>query len=468
MQEKGRGNNLKEKAEKHETNNQKKPKVNKKTKLISLFILLLLIIAGGYIAYTKYYIPETTKYTASLFKENNVLIEELTFKEGSYINLLNDKGEVDKTIKLKNNNETIKLQEDPEEIIDTWEIEEKINKKDKFYQRDILYFELTPKYRDKKDLILTFKADDDKANILENEQVADYIKVGYKKDTPITDYFADLEIDKDFKGDWYIDNDKVNNETKIDKATDLVFKTYQDKNNNNIDDFTETFTIKFETNLEQEIPEKVVKWEETINLPELKDDTKVFFEWYSDKEYKNKITENDKITSDMTLFAKIIPFEEVVNKSVSNPIDRKDIALQVKRMLDKRNSKVDEVYNKEIEEKEKEREALINYNKENNIIMQDLETTIDLHNLDHNKLHLITFTTPLNDFIYSIIAPYGQTIKITNEYGELYKEYAVRHDTTITLDEDKLIQGGNELEEYHSEYRKINNTIFIKIQPITK
>lgn len=87
--------------------------------------------------------------------------------------------------------------------------------------------------------------------------------------------------------------------------------------------------------------------------------------------------------------------------------------------------------------------------------------------MEHNKIYLINFVDTSNNFIYSLVAPYGQTIKVVTDNGNLYQEYGVRHNTTIVLDEKRLLSSENDLEKYHSEYREINDTVFIKIQPIT-
>ena len=85
-----------------------------------------------------------------------------------------------------------------------------------------------------------------------------------------------------------------------------------------------------------------------------------------------------------------------------------------------------------------------------------------------NKLHLINFLDPSNNFLFAFVAPYGQNIKVTDDLGRLVKEYAVRQQTHIILDEKKLISSGSELDNFHTEYKQVNEAVFIKVQPITK
>lgn len=446
---------------------EKKKKIAKISIVVA--IILILITLGTYLGYQKIYLPSKTEYKVKVFEDNELFLNELTFKEGSYIQVLDQNENAKKKINLNKDNKSITLEnvDNIDNLIfDTWEIEKKTKEKDKFYKNDIIYFNAKPIYHEKDDFVLNFLADK-KATILSKGQEVTYLKKPYKVDTSIIDYLPEVNTEKDYKGDWVVEDTKIDKDTKIEKDSILKFKTYQDKNDNKIDDFTEEFTVDFITNIEQEVDPKVVKWEETIELPILEDESKIFYEWYVDKEYKREFTEKTKVVDNLTLYAKVKSFKEIINDTIEDPIDRKDIAMQVEQMLEKRNQNVNLVYNQEVEEKEKERKALKEYNEENKVVTQNVEVEINLHNMEHNKIYLINFVDTSNNFIYSLVAPYGQTIKVLTDNGSLYQEYGVRHNTTIVLDEKKLISSENNLEKYHSEYREINDTVFIKIQPIT-
>lgn len=435
-------------------------------------ILIVIIILGGYFGYQKIYLPSQKENTVEIYGDDNLLVDEVVFKKNSYIQILDENEKTVDKLELSQELEKLTLEkaEDSDQLFfDTWEIEKKVDEEDK------IYFVAKPLYEDKEGVLLTFITDQ-KSTLVSNEKEIKYVRKLYKEGVSLTDYLPDVVIKENFKnnfkGKWMIkDTDKdqeINEETEIKNDTTLEFKTYQDKNNNEVDDFTEEFTVSFVTNLDEEKEDRKVKWEETIDLQDLKDDKKIFYEWYSDEEFKEKFTENIKITDDITLYAKIRDFEEVINNTINDPIDRKDIALQVQKIIDQRSKEVDLNYNREIEEREKEREELKKHNEENNVIMQDREVEINFHNTDHNKLHLITFLDTSNNFIYSLVAPYGQTIKILNENGNLVKEYGIRQNTTIILDKKILVSNTGEFEKYHSEYRQINDTIFIVIQPEKK
>lgn len=443
---------------------------NKKMKIIllSLFSLFILIVSGYYI-YREYYLPSKTDYTVEVYGANDIVYDTLTFKEDSYIQVLNETDEVVKKIQLKEDMKNIILEgKDTDNLIfKKWEFEEKKEEKEEFYKRDISYFNAKPVYIDKEDFILTFETDE-KATLISDKQKVSFLNSPYKKDTDITTYFPEVLVDEDYKGKWFIAENEVDKDTEIKENSKLEFKTYQDNNDNSIDDFTEEFKVDFVTSTDEEVESKVVNWEETIDLPILEEENKVFYEWYSDKDFKNEFTEETKITNDLMLYAKFKNFEEVIKESVNDPIDRKDIALQISKMLKVNNQLVDESYKKEIEKKEQEVEETRKYNEENNIVSQNIEVEINLHNMAQEKLYLINFVDPSNQFIYSIVAPYGQTIKVLNENGNLYKEYGVRQNTTIILDNDTLLSNSSDLDEYYSEYREINDTVFVIVQPVVK
>lgn len=438
-------------------------------KLSLSMISLMIIIIGSYFGYTTYYLPSKTGYNIEVYGDNEMLYDKITFKKGSYIQLLNKDNQLVEKIYLEDTNKlTLKNANDTEDLLfKKWQIEMQVAEKERFYQKDIIYFNAKPIYEQKENYILTFKTDE-QATLFIDEQEISYFRTAYKRGDNLTRYLPKININEHFKGHWYIGDLKIDNDTTIEKDSELIFKTFQDKNNNNIDDFTEKFTINFITNTDDKISNKVVKWEETIKLPVLTHESKIFYDWYQDIEFKKRFTDHTKVTENLTLYAKLEAFDDVINKTIDNPIDRKDVALQVEKILAVKNNEIDENYKKEIKEIELKREEIKKHNEENNIITRDSQIEVELHNTKHSKLHLITFIDPLGDFIFSIIAPYGQTIKILNENNILYKEYAVRQNTTIVLDENNLIDNSKKLHKYDTEYRQKNETIFIKIKPITK
>lgn len=338
------------------------------------------------------------------------------------------------------------------------------------FKRDEVYYTAKPTYLESEDFVLTFMTDE-RSRFFENEQPISSLSKPYKAGEPVTHYLPEPTIDEDFKGYWTLNHEAVTDETVITGNSVLEFQTYQDKNDNGIDDFSEAFTVNFVTNTGEEIESQVIGWEGTIGLPQLqtlKEENKVFYDWYSDEQLTNVVTNESKVTSDMTLFAKTESIPEIINTTIEHPITRKDIAVEVQSVLHEQNHKVDEKFTAEILKEEKERKALKAHNKANNILSEKVEQVTQLHNLGQNKLYLITFLDPLNQYLYSIVTPYGQIIKVVYEDGRLYKEYAVRQDSTLILNQETLLTESNDLDRYDFEYRQINDSVFIKVQPVGK
>lgn len=406
----------------------------------------------------------------SIFKDNGIKINELSFKESSSLKILDEQGEFVNEIDLTEEIGEVTLyaaSSTKSLLLDDWEFEEKVLENG-FLQRDEIYYTAKPMYLEKQDFVLTFITDEH-SRFYEKDQPLNYVSQGYKTGTNLQNSLLTPSIDSDYKGFWTIEGHEITDETVIYEDTVLEFRTYQDKNDNGIDDFSEEFELHFVTNTEEEIESRVVTWEETIDLPvlqTLKEENKVFYDWYADEQMTEVFTSETKITNDMTLFAKVEYIPDIINTTIEYPISRNDIAIEVQKVLNEQNKKVDEGFNQEIQETEKERAEVKAYNEENNIVNNNVEQVVQLHNLGQNKLYLITFLDPLNNYLYSIVAPYGQTLKVVYEDGQLYKEYAIRQDTTIVLDQKVLLTESNELERYDFEYRQINESVFIKLQPV--
>ena len=441
----------------------------KKIRKARLFGVILILLLIGYFAYNNIYLPSQKEYTTKVYSDNNLLIDQIKFKKNSKIQVLNEDESIKNEIDLNKDTKKIIIQEQKKEnlLLSNWEIKEAIKKEEKFYKKDLKYFIAKPLYIDKQDYVLTFKGDQ-RSSILENNKPVKYTTKPYKKDSAINDYLPEVKIIENHNGNWFIGNTKLSKDTKITSDTTLTFKTFQDVNDNRLNDFTEKFKVSFVTNIDKKIEDKIVSWEGKVPLPKLQSKEKVFYDWYLDKELKNKVEENYKISKDTTLYAKTKDFKKIVNTTVKNPINREDVSIQVKNILGEQNETVDIKYNQELEKKEKEREEKKKYNMENKVATENIELVLNFHNLNQDKLNLVTFLDSSNKFIYSMIVPYGQRIKVLDENENLYKEYGIRQNTTINLDEKELVSNSNTLDKYNSEYRQINDTVFVKIQPEIK
>ncbi len=450
--------------------NDLKKRKSKKALLIGIAIIVVsvVLLIGASIGYNKVYLPSLKDVTVSIYKDNGVKIDQLAFKEKSYLQILDEQYQVIERIDFDEQTHEVTL-DSHSPLLKDWEIKKKVQENGLF-KRDEVYYTAKPTYLESEDFVLTFMTDE-RSRFFENEQPISSLSKPYKAGEPVTHYLPEPTIDEDFKGYWTLNHEAVTDETVITGNSVLEFQTYQDKNDNGIDDFSEAFTVNFVTNTGEEIESQVIGWEGTIGLPQLqtlKEENKVFYDWYSDEQLTNVVTNESKVTSDMTLFAKTESIPEIINTTIEHPITRKDIAVEVQSVLHEQNHKVDEKFTAEILKEEKERKALKAHNKANNILSEKVEQVTQLHNLGQNKLYLITFLDPLNQYLYSIVTPYGQIIKVVYEDGRLYKEYAVRQDSTLILNQETLLTESNDLDRYDFEYRQINDSVFIKVQPVGK
>src|SRR5699024_6767013 len=131
---------------------------------------------------------------------------------------------------------------------------------------------------------------------------------------PISEVLPTIEVKEDYNGDWTLNDNVIENDTEITEDSEISFQSYQDINNNNLDDLTESFTIEFETNAEQNIEAvENISWEETVDLPIVEDDNLIFFDWYTEPELENVFTSETKVQNDLTLYADMKNLNEVVN-----------------------------------------------------------------------------------------------------------------------------------------------------------
>ena len=466
-----------EKEKSFENNKDEKSSKKRSIFIVSLIVVLLLLSFGVYYFYQKIYVPMNEDYVVSLKAQNEKFIDEITFSKYDYIEIKDINNETVETIELtKDLNERTLL--DPidyeDEIFNEWLLSERNDTREisifNLFEisTDITVYEVTPAYQEASDFVLTFRTDEN-AKLIDDEQEVTYVRIPYQAEQPISEVLPTIEVKEDYNGDWTLNDNVIENDTETTEDSEISFQSYQDINNNNLDDLAESFTIEFETNTEQNIEAvENISWEETVDLPIVEDDNLIFFDWYTEPELENVFTSETKVQNDLTLYADMKNLNEVVNESVVTQITRKEIAIQVENLLNDRNELVDEAYQTILEQEELEREELKQFNEENNIVEQQTPTIVQVDNSDKNKLHLITFLDPSNNFLFAFVAPYGQNIKVTDDLGRLVKEYAVRQQTHIILDEKKLISSGSELDNFHTEYKQVNEAVFIKVQPITK
>ena len=258
-------------------------------------------------------------------------------------------------------------------------------------------------------------------------------------------------------------------------------KFYPDYNENDIDDRTEEITVKFVTNSEQKFKDIKTHVGKQIQLPTLKKKESVFMGWYTDQEFKNKFTDNI-LTESQTLYAKWEKAEKVIKDAQSKPITDKDISDQIERILKERlqeynNSNVVKTPNSNVNAARTPSNGTTsnpsNGNSgltvpptyEGNTGTTFKETKYVFANKNIGEEFMVKFFEKDGGFLFSIILPYGKTLKVYDENENVRGEYAVRHDTTITLDTKDYVNDNSLLLGFDSREVRVNSTQITEVFP---
>ena len=301
-----------EKEKSFENNKDEKSSKKRSIFIVSLIVVLLLLSFGAYYFYQKIYVPMNEDYVVSLEAQNEKFIDEITFSKYDYIEIKDINNETVETIELtKDLNELTLL--DPidyeDEIFNEWLLSERNDTREisifNLFEisTDITVYEVTPAYQEASDFVLTFRTDEN-AKLIDDEQEVTYVRIPYQAEQPISEVLPTIEVKEDYNGDWTLNDNVIENDTETTEDSEISFQSYQDINNNNLDDLTESFTIEFETNAEQNIEAvENISWEETVDLPIVEDDNLIFFDWYTEPELENVFTSETKVQNDLTLYA---------------------------------------------------------------------------------------------------------------------------------------------------------------------
>ena len=252
------------------------------------------------------------------------------------------------------------------------------------------------------------------------------------------------------------DKDKVNADLREYKAT-----FYPDYNDNNKDDRMEDIVISFETNTTTKFDDKKIKVGETINVPKLLKENHVFLGWFSDSAFKNPVDVESKMLESMKLYAKWSTSDDLTSSDLTVTIRDKEISDQLENHLYDRHKKLD----LELDEKALNDKDEIQKIKEETT-MTVVHKKIDNRNVGRN--YLMKFYDTQENFLFSIVLPYGKTVKTMNESKTKVNEYAIRQTTTITLDEKDFVNLGSELDKYEVRNVQSNATEIVEVYPVIK
>lgn len=259
-------------------------------------------------------------------------------------------------------------------------------------------------------------------------------------------------------------------------------KFFPDYNDNNIDDRTEKITVKVVTNSDEAFKDIATNVGKQFSLPKLKKKDHVFMGWYKDDEYKEKFTD-DVFTESLTLYAKWEKVDKVITKAEKKPITDKDISDQVERILDerlRRNNNASQSPNNASQSPNNASQSPANQPKtsDSELVIEPIkpsyegntgssfkETKYVFNNKKLGQEHMVKFFEKDGGFLFSLILPYGKTIKLYDENDSPHEEYTIRQDTTITLNTGDYINEGSIFLDFDTREVRVNSTQITEIFP---
>lgn len=410
--------------------------------------------------------------------ENKVLFHE-QIPAKTMVQVLNDSEEILKSEVLSGDKE---LELDNPKIskgkmLSYWSIERKDNK-----------LLIKPVLIDELDLTVKFLSTEGGQLLQYNAQTKEIVK-SVNKGMYLNEILPEVNPQKHYKFTGWFETVDTNKKEKLKNIDEIKLmdskvyyaKFYPDYNENDIDDRTEEITVKFVTNSEQKFKDIKTHVGKQIQLPTLKKKESVFMGWYTDQEFKNKFTDNI-LTESQTLYAKWEKAEKVIKDAQSKPITDKDISDQIERILKERlqeynNSNVVKTPNSNVNAARTPSNGTTsnpsNGNSgltvpptyEGNTGTTFKETKYVFANKNIGEEFMVKFFEKDGGFLFSIILPYGKTLKVYDENENVRGEYAVRHDTTITLDTKDYVNDNSLLLGFDSREVRVNSTQITEVFP---
>lgn len=457
--------------------------------------------------------PVNQNYVKIIF-DNKVLYHELVPTK-TIIQVLNDSEEVleSEVISIDMELELDNPEISKGKMLSYWSIELKDNK-----------LLIKPVLTNEKELAVKFLSTEGGQLLQNNAQTKEIVK-SVNKGTDLKEILPEVNPNKNYKFTGWFKGTVTNNKKQIGDKVDVdnvkitdsngeyYAKFYPDFNDNNIDDRTEEITVKFVTNSEQKFNDIKTHVGKQIQLPTLKKQGSVFMGWYTDEEFKNKFSNKDILTESLTLYAKWEKAEKVIEDAQSKPITDKDISDQIERILKEElqnynNGNVPETPNNNVNaaktpnsntnnntSKTPNSNANTTGTPSNNATsnpsysnsgLTDIEpsqptydgntgtgstfteTKYVFANNNIGEEFMVKFFGKDGSFLFSLILPYGKTVKLYDENERVREEYAVRQETSITLDTKSYVNDGSLLLGFDSREERVNSRQITEIFPRVK
>lgn len=452
-------------------------------------------------------------YVKVMFEEKIIFHEQVPTK--TYIQVLNSNDEVLQSEVLSSDTELELAAPDLEkgEMFSYWSIEKG---EDNLTIKPVIVTE--------KELSVKFTTTEG-GHLLENNAQTTEVVKSVNKGSVLKDALPEVNPEENHKFLGWFEKVSGGKEAKIsdiekrkivDAKGNYFAKFFPDYDDNNIDDRTEEITVKFVTNSPDKFKDIKTNVGNQIELPVLEKDDSIFMGWYTDEEFRNKYTD-DILTGSLTLYAKWEKAEKVIEDAQTKPITDKDISNQVEKILNERlkefengnntnqtppknstaevpkssavpkNNESPKAYenppvtnNSDFEPFENGYETIQSMPDINNseVIVQPSEPAYEgntsnnfkktkyvFANENIGQVHMVKFFDQEDRFLFSLTLPYGKTIKLYDENEEFRAEYAIRQDTTITINTDEYVNEGSTLIEFETREVRKNATRITEIFP---
>jgi uncharacterized repeat protein (TIGR02543 family) len=317
----------------------------------------------------------------------------------------------------------------------------------------------TTSYANSEGVDITFSAEEG-GQLIKGSVTSKTIKETVSPGTDLKSIYPKTEADKYYKFDKWEDISEKADPDKIQAATrEYKALFFPDYNNNDVDDRTEKVTVRFDSQTPTNVSSVTTQVGEKIELPELSKEGSVFIGWFTESSFENPFNASDRVTDSMTLFAKWQTIEDIIKSKEVMTIRDKDISDTVEVALD-------EQYNTLLKEKEA---AIKKSEDEANQVTDGLTVVKKIfENPNVDCSFLLKFFNENEEFMFSLVVPYGRTIETLNESMTKQEEYGVRQTTTIVLNTASYVSSSNPLDFYEVRNVQSNENYVTQVFPRTK
>lgn len=438
--------------------------MNKKIKIVTILMGILFIIIGLTVTQVTQANDNKQEYNLKVIYEGYLVLNE-NIEENKEVLIRSSKDNTITSFEMKEDKhiQLDKIDIPDDKVISYWNISDEDNKKT-----------IEPVLIEKKDHNITFLADAGTTLSVDGKHSTPTITKSVDLGTTLSEIIPKVEKkdDYNFMG-WYTIEEKkeekkkkkkrkkvIQEYEKLDTEKEKVRKdmhvyalSYPDINNNKKDDRKEKVKLKIHFNINDEVVEKKVHVGQPIKLDTPLNDEYIFLGWYLDPEFKEEYN-SEYITTDTSIYAKFKkPKEYVKNREL---IKEKKVSDRVEDYIEEKNNEIYKKNKKRDEQEAKKREN----KKENKSFGLDNKRYI-FKNYNKEQTYFVKF---LNDeeFLFSVALPYGNTIELLNENGQKVKEYSVRQNVSINLNE---LINVSEIPNFEAKTINRNNANILQIYP---